>query len=91
MHFMEGMMNVTLGVSKLQGTIIRSGDILKIGKDFVDAVSGKLQAQGRIRVGVSGKDLTWVSTMNCIDSETLLRKSVKDEGGRVTYFESQGV
>lgn len=84
-------MNVTMGIGKIQGTITRSGDILKIGKNFVDAVSGKLQAQGRVRVGISGKDLTWVSTMNCVDSETLLRKAVKDEGGRVTYFESQGV
>lgn len=84
-------MNVTQGIGKLQGTITRSGDILKIGKNFVDAVSGKLQAQGRIRVGINGKDLTWVSTINCIDSETLLRKSVKDEGKHITYFESQGV
>lgn len=84
-------MNVTMGIGKAQGIITRSGDILKIGKDFVDAVSGKLRAQGRVRVGINRKELTWVSTFNCIESETLLRKALKDEGCQCTYFESQGV
>ncbi len=84
-------MNITLGINKLQGTIIRSGDILKVGKDLVDAVSGRVNAQGRVKVGVNGKELTWVSTFNCVESEILLRKSIKDEGHQFTYFTSQGV
>lgn len=72
-------------------TITRSGDILKIGKDFVDAVSGTLQAQGKIIVGVGGKELTWVSTVNCALSEKVLRQAVEAEGKRITFFQSQGV
>lgn len=82
-------MNITMGIGKVQGTITRSGDILKVGKDFVDAVSGKLHAQGKVRIGE--KNLTWVSTMNCVESETLIRKAIKDEGKIISYFESQGV
>lgn len=82
-----------------QYTIVRSGDILKIGTDLVGATTGKLSAQGRITVqrgNVSSrycapKELTWVSTANCAVSERVLRQAVKKEGQVITYFESQGV
>ena len=80
-------------------TIIRHGDILKIGTDLVDATTGPLKAQGRITVQreniasryMNPKTLTWVSTANCQTSERALRAAVKQEGQRVTFFESQGV
>lgn len=79
--------------------IVRSGDILKIGTDLVDATTGTLKSQGRITVEreniasryINPKTLTWVSTANCVVSERALRAAVKQEGQRVTFFESQGV
>lgn len=80
-------------------TIVRSGDILKVGKDLVDAVTGKLSAQGKITIKrgnidvryCAPKELTWVSTADCVVSERVLRRAVEKEGQIVTYFESQGV
>lgn len=91
MHTPTHTAKVSQGIGKLQGTIVRSGDILKIGKDVVDAVVGKLQAQGKVGVEGNSRELTWVSTMDCTRSESILRKAVKDEGKRITYFQSQGV
>lgn len=79
--------------------IVRSGDILKVGTDLVDATTGPLKAQGRIMVErenisrryINPKTLTWVSTANCHLSERVLRTAVKAEGQRVTFFESHGV
>ena len=74
--------------------IIRSGDILKIGTDLVDAVSGTLKSQGKVtcrRHGCTDKDLTWVSTFECVKAEKLLRQAVKDERQTITYFESQAI
>jgi hypothetical protein len=82
---------VSKGIGKVQGCITRSGDILKVGKDFANAVSGQLKAHGQMKVGIGEKVLTWVSTMNCIESESLLREAVRQEGKCITYFESQGV
>lgn len=80
-------------------TIVRSGDILKVGTDVADAVAGKLSAQGKITVkrgniGVrycAPKELTWVSTADCVVSERVLRRAVEKEGQVITYFYSQGV
>jgi hypothetical protein len=80
-------------------TIIRSGDILKIGTDLVDATTGKLAAHGKLTVRrgnidpryCAPKELTWVSTASCAVSERVLRNAVKKEGQIITYFESQGV
>lgn len=79
--------------------IVRSGSILKIGRDLVDATTGTLLAQGKITVKrgnvdvryCAPKELTWVSTANCVVSERVLRQAVKKEGQIVTHFESQGV
>lgn len=79
--------------------IVRQGDILKIGTDLVDATTGKLKAQGKVTVSrpnidprhIAPKTLTWVSTADCTVSERILRRSVKNEGQTITYFESQGV
>jgi len=80
-------------------TIIRHGDILKIGKDLADAITGTLKAQGKMTVKrtsissryIDPKTLTWVSTADCVVSERVLRHAVKKEGQTITYFESQGV
>lgn len=68
------------------------GDILKVGKDFADAVSGKLKSQGKIETSAR-RDyaITWVSTLDCIMSERALRRAVKNERREVTYFESQAL
>ena len=74
--------------------IIRSGDILKIGTDLVDAVSGTLKSQGKVtcrRHACVDKTLTWVSTFECVKAEKLLRQAVKDERQTITYFESQAI
>ena len=73
-------------------TVIRSGDILKVGKDLADAVTGQLRSRGEIEVrSTNPKRLTWVSTADCVTSERILRRSVENEGHHVSFFMSQGL
>ena len=71
------------------GTICKQGEILKIGRDFADAVSGKLTCVGDVSVG--SKSYSYVSTLDCMSSEHILRLSATKEGKSVTYLRSQAV
>ena len=74
-------------------TITSNDGVLKIGKDFVDAACKALlcpKSKGEIRVN-SGNTFKWYSRYGITYTEKLLRKSVKDEGAKVTYFKSQSV
>lgn len=71
-------------------TVCRHGDILKVGNNFVDAVTGRLRAQGKITMR-GGMPLTWVSTLPIAETERILRRSAQLEARTVTYFESQSV
>ena len=79
--------------------IVRVGDILKIGKDLVDATTGTLKAHGQVTVQranistryLAPKTLTWVSTADCVQSERVIRRAVTAEGQTVTLFQSQAV
>ena len=73
-------------------TVCMQGDILKVGTDFVDAVSGTLQAQGALRTSArQNVTIAWVSTLDCVASERAIRRAVQMAGRTVTYFESQGI
>jgi len=71
-------------------TLAFGGDKLSIGRDFVDAVTGKPQSKGEIKSN-HGPLRQWTSTFNITDTEHILRTSVRSEGARVTFFRSQAV
>lgn len=71
-------------------TITKHEKILKIGKDLVDAVSGKLASHGSIEVNGSVR-YDWVSTLPIGDSERILRRAVTKEHKKVTLFMSQAI
>ena len=83
------MKNETFHVRVKGWTICKQGEILKIGRNFADAVSGKLTCVGDVSVG--SKSYSWVSTLDCMSSEHVLRLSATKEGKSITYLRSQGV
>ena len=73
--------------------VTREGKSLKIGTDFVDAVTGKEKSHGSIELkrGPKGVPMRydWKSTQDIAASEHLLRALALREGVRVTNFQSQ--
>ena len=59
-------------------TITREKDTLQIGRDFVDAVTGKAASHGGCTV--QGKTLTWTSTLDQRESYRALRQLAEREG-----------
>ena len=73
-------------------TILKQDKGLKIGNDFVDAVTNnKLLSHGEIAVTHSNKRILWESTLPITDSEKILRQAAKEEGRRVIFFSSQAI
>jgi hypothetical protein len=72
-------------------TIIKDGMTLKVGRDFVDAVTMDAPAShGRIQV--NGKSMfDWVSSLAIVDAERILRKAASEDHARVTLFVSQAL
>jgi len=72
-------------------TITSDGDKLSIGRDFVDAVTGVQLSHGELSTNASTRRMRWRSTLNCVNSEHILRTCAKQEGKRITYFMSQAI
>ena len=72
-------------------TITSDGDTLSIGRDFVDAVTGVQLSHGELSTNKSIQRMRWRSTLDCVNSERILRASAKQEGKRITYFMSQAI
>jgi hypothetical protein len=87
------MLSVKPGKVDIMPTITSNDGILRIGKDFVDAACKALlcpKSKGEIRIN-NGQVFKWYSRYTIKYTETLLRRSVKNEGARITYFKSQTV
>ncbi len=69
-------------------TITKHENELRIGKDFVDAVSGKPASHGSIELNGSIR-YNWLSTFSVSDSERALRRAARRENKKVTLFISQ--
>ena len=69
-------------------TITKHDKMLKVGKDFVDAVSGKIACLGECEID-NAKRFSWCSTFPIAQTEHALREAAKSEGKRVTLFISQ--
>lgn len=72
-------------------TVTMSGNQMSLGRDFVDAVTGKPASHGEFSVSGSGKVYSWRSTAGIAESESAIRRSAENEGKRVTYFMSQAI
>ena len=70
-------------------TITREKDTLHVGRDFVDAVTGKAVSHGGCTV--QGKALTWTSTLDQHESERALRQLAALEGKGWGDFWSQAI
>lgn len=71
-------------------TVCLKDDCILIGKDFGDAMIRAARSTGEIHIlGRTIRTYRWRSTLNCTESESILRQTVKDEGLDVVYFKSQ--
>ncbi len=69
-------------------TIISDGAMLKIGRDFVEAVTATPVSRGEVAVQ-HGRVLLWQSTTGMAASEHILREAAAREGRSIVYFMSQ--
>ena len=72
-------------------TIIKEGRTLKVGRDFVDAVTGAAQSHGELMTTLNTSPMPWQSTLPIADTEHVLRVAAKEDGARITYFRSQSL
>ena len=69
----------------------RNGEYL-IGQNFADCVAGEYKSHGSFRKTTGRQELfLWRSTYNCVDSERILRKSIKDALSSFSFFTSQAL
>lgn len=68
--------------------ITKSETTLRIGKDFIDAVTGNTQSHGEIEVN-GNKRYDWRSTLPISETEHALRLAAKQECVKITLFISQ--
>lgn len=70
--------------------IIKNGNKLSIGKDFVDAVLGKYVSHGEIRLA-NGIVYQWESTFPSEQSSNIINAKIKQENGKLAYIIYQSI
>ncbi len=66
-------------------TVCNDGDTFRVGRGFVDAVSGPVRCSGTFEVA-NGKPLRFVSTLDGETSQRALSTAAIAEGKRITAF-----
>ena len=69
--------------------IVKDGMNLKVGKDFVDAVTLKVPAsRGELQINNKAR-FNWESSLPIDVTESVLRQAAREDGVKITLFISQ--
>lgn len=70
--------------------ICKQEHILRIGRDLVDCLTAPLQSHGEIQIDHQ-RWYRWVSTRNCVESESIIRIHAHREQRHISCLVSQGL
>jgi hypothetical protein len=69
--------------------IVKTDKTLLVGRDFLNATTGRYTSHGLLTV--SGHTYDWKATYPVIEAEHYLRSAVTKEGKHVSFFQSQAI
>jgi hypothetical protein len=71
-------------------TITKQGNELRIGRDFVAAVTGPYKSHGEVQIhGMN--PMRFLSTLGCSDSSDALIRATRKEGARIMNLMTQSL